>query len=93
VYGQLRTADAVSPISTQAVATSLVTFFVVYLFVFGFGSYYLAKLLRRGPDPVESDLGGGSGTDSDLSKKAKRPLSVPNEGMQGSPGHRPAPAE
>jgi cytochrome d ubiquinol oxidase subunit I len=93
VYGQLRTADAVSPISTQAVATSLVTFFVVYLFVFGFGSYYLAKLLRRGPDPVESDLGGGSGTDSDLSKKAKRPLSVPNEAMQGSPGHRPAPAE
>ena len=88
VYGHLRTADAVSPVSTGAVATSLVTFFVVYLFVFGFGTYYLVKLLRRGPDVVETMPG------ETLGKMPKRPLSMPSEGMEGAPGHRaPQPAE
>ncbi|WP_210493698.1 cytochrome ubiquinol oxidase subunit I [Microvirga antarctica] len=81
VYGHLRTADAVSPISASAVTASLLTFIVVYAFVFGFGSYYLAKLLRKGPDPVE-DLPG-----EDLTKTARRPLSVPSEGIEGGPGH------
>jgi cytochrome d ubiquinol oxidase subunit I len=35
VYGQLRTADAVSPISKGAVTASLATFVVVYAIVFG----------------------------------------------------------
>ncbi|QRM30054.1 cytochrome ubiquinol oxidase subunit I [Microvirga sp. VF16] len=85
VYGHLRTADAVSPISTGAVTTSLLTFIVVYAFVFGFGSYYLAKLLRRGPDPVE-DI-----REDDLGKKPKRPFSVPDEGLEGEPGHKALP--
>jgi cytochrome d ubiquinol oxidase subunit I len=87
VYGHLRTADAVSPVSAEAVAGSLATFVVVYAFVFGFGSYYLAKLLRRGPDPVE-DIRG-----EDLGKKPKRPFSLPDEGLEGRPGHRAQPAE
>lgn len=87
VYGHLRTADAVSPVAAGAVTASLATFVVVYAFVFGFGSYYLAKLLRRGPDPVE-DI-----RDEDLSKKPKRPFSVPDEGLEGRPGHRAQPAE
>ncbi|GEO15587.1 cytochrome ubiquinol oxidase subunit I [Microvirga aerophila] len=87
VYGHLRTADAVSPITAGAVTASLATFVVVYAFVFGFGSYYLAKLLRRGPDPVE-DIRG-----DDLGKKPKRPFSVPDEGLEGRPGHRAQPAE
>ncbi|HZW46488.1 MAG TPA: cytochrome ubiquinol oxidase subunit I [Microvirga sp.] len=87
VYGHLRTADAVSPVAAGAVATSLATFFVVYAFIFGFGSYYLAKLLRRGPDPIEDIRGDDPG------KKPKRPLSVPDEGIEGRPGHRARPAE
>jgi cytochrome d ubiquinol oxidase subunit I len=87
VYGHLRTADAVSPIAAGAVTASLLTFIVVYAFVFGFGSYYLAKLLRRGPDPAE-DIRG-----DDLGKKPKRPFSVPDEGIEGRPGHRAQPAE
>lgn len=86
VYGHLRTADAVSPIAAGAVTASLLTFIVVYAFVFGFGSYYLAKILRRGPDPVE-DIRG-----DDLGKKPKRPFSVPDEGLEGQPGHRAQPA-
>jgi cytochrome bd ubiquinol oxidase subunit I len=87
VYGHLRTADAVSPVSAEAVAGSLATFVVVYAFVFGFGSYYLAKLLRRGPDPIEEIRG------EDLGKKPKRPFSLPDEGLEGRPGHRAQPAE
>jgi cytochrome d ubiquinol oxidase subunit I len=87
VYGQLRTADAVSPVAEGAVTASLLIFVVVYAFVFGFGSYYLAKLLRRGPDPVEDIRGDGIG------KKPKRPLSVPDEGIESGSGYRRQPAE
>ena len=52
VYGQLRTADAVSPVTTGAVTISLATFFVAYLIVFGFGSYYLRSCSGR--DPIRS---------------------------------------
>lgn len=87
VYGLQRTADAVSPVTAEAVTATLLTFIVVYSFVFGFGSYYLAKLLRRGPDPVEEIRG------DDLSKKPKRPFSVPDEGIEGRAGQRPQPAQ
>ena len=52
--GILRTADAASPVSLGAVATSLIAFVVVYTVVFGMGIYYIARLLRRGPvTPVQ----------------------------------------
>jgi cytochrome d ubiquinol oxidase subunit I len=91
VYGHLRTADAVSPITAGAVTASLVTFFVVYAIVFGFGSYYLAKLLRKGPEPIEEALRGGDF--GRLDKRPKRPLSTPDENLDGSPGGRAQPAE
>ncbi|WFT83509.1 MULTISPECIES: cytochrome ubiquinol oxidase subunit I [unclassified Methylobacterium] len=89
VYGQLRTADAVSPVTTGAVTISLMTFLIVYSIVFGCGSYYLAKLLRKGPDPVEEIPGAES-----LAKKPKRPLSLPDERLDGGPRRKaPQPAE
>jgi cytochrome d ubiquinol oxidase subunit I len=87
VYGQLRTADAVSPVATGAVTASVLAFFLVYAFVFGFGSYYLAKLLRKGPEPVEAFR------PDDPTKTVRRPLSVPDENLQGRTGTRPQPAE
>jgi cytochrome d ubiquinol oxidase subunit I len=87
VYGHLRTADAVSPIAAGAVTASLITFVVVYAFVFGFGSYYLAKLLRKGPEPIEEIR------DEDVGKKPKRPFSVPDENLEGDPRSHPQPAE
>jgi cytochrome d ubiquinol oxidase subunit I len=92
VYGLLRTADAVSPVSRGAVAGTLVAFVVVYAFVFGFGSYYLAKLLRKGPEPIEEAM-RGEDFSGRVDKKAKRPLSVPNESLAGRPGRRTQPAE
>ena len=90
VYGLLRTADAVSPVSRGAVATSLAAFVIVYAFVFGFGSYYLAKLLRKGPEPLEEALRGPDFDRPD--KTARRPLSAPDENLHGQP-RRPQPAE
>jgi cytochrome bd ubiquinol oxidase subunit I len=50
VYGVLRTADAITPFLTARMATiSLVVFFAVYLFIFGFGVIYIYRLLRAGP--------------------------------------------
>jgi cytochrome d ubiquinol oxidase subunit I len=91
VYGLLRTADAVSPVARGAVAASLAVFVVVYAFIFGFGSYYLAKLLRKGPEPIEEAARGADFEDRP-DKTARRPLSVPDESLQGRSRGRVQPA-
>ena len=77
VYGQLKTADAHSPLTAQAVTTSLIAFIVAYAIIFGFGSYYLAKLLRKGPEPFEPSVPG-----EDVGRKPKRPLSAVDERLE-----------
>ena len=50
VYGVLRTADAMTPFLTARTAlTSLIVFCAVYSFIFVFGTYYIYRLLRAGP--------------------------------------------
>jgi cytochrome d ubiquinol oxidase subunit I len=50
VYGVLRTADSVTPFLTARSATiSLVVFCLVYSFIFGFGVFYIYRLIRTGP--------------------------------------------
>ncbi len=49
VYGLLRTRDAVTPsLNTADVATSLLVYIVVYIFIFGAGLFFLGRLVRRG---------------------------------------------
>lgn len=57
VYGILRTKEVVSPaILGPQVAWSLLTFVIMYSFVFGAGSYYMVKLVRKGiVSPQEND--------------------------------------
>jgi len=51
VYGVLRTADAMTPFLTaQAATISLVVYCLVYSFIFAFGTYYIYRLLRAGPE-------------------------------------------
>jgi cytochrome d ubiquinol oxidase subunit I len=60
VYGLLKTADAASPVSASPIAISLLAFVVVYGFVFGAGSYYICKLIAKGPgilEPIYGDHG------------------------------------
>jgi len=49
VSGILRTADAASPVSAGAVLTTLILFIVVYTVVFSIGTYYINRLIERGP--------------------------------------------
>jgi cytochrome d ubiquinol oxidase subunit I len=76
VYGALRTADAVSPHPASAVALTLGLFVVAYIFVFGAGTGYVLRLMRKGPQAFA--LGhppeGGPGEQ----KTPMRPLSAAN---------------
>ena len=56
IYGVLRTADSVSPVAAEAVATSLVAFVVVYFALFGAGTFYILRLMGTPPHPSEPGL-------------------------------------
>jgi cytochrome d ubiquinol oxidase subunit I len=53
VYGLMRTADAVAPIGLPGVASSLVAFVMVYFLVFGFGAFFILRLMGKSPIPSE----------------------------------------
>ena len=76
IYGLMRTDEAATVIGAASVITSLVAFGTVYLFVFIAGSYYLLKLLRKGPQPVGDDLRHPE------DKRPARPMSVPEDSVE-----------
>jgi len=49
VYGVMRTGEAASPVAGEPIAVSLAAFLLVYTFVFGAGSYYILRLIGKGP--------------------------------------------
>ncbi len=49
VYGVLRTGESVSPVLPEYIAISLMIFIVAYIFIFGMGTYYILKLIGKGP--------------------------------------------
>ena len=53
VYGVIRTAESMSPLAAQQVATTLIGFIVLYIVVFGAGSFYILRLIAQGPKPYE----------------------------------------
>lgn len=57
VYGLLRTAESASPLAAPAVAASLIAFVIVYFAVFGFGTWYIIKLMGKGVEQHEPDPG------------------------------------
>ncbi|WP_137973215.1 cytochrome ubiquinol oxidase subunit I [Pseudomonas sp. F(2018)] len=77
IYGLMRTSDAVSLHSATQMSISLVTFVVVYFFVFGIGLVYVLRLVRKGPIPHEGreTNDGGAGRP----RTPARPLSAPEE--------------
>lgn len=56
VYNLLRTVDSASPLAAPAVGASLIAFILVYFTVFGFGSWYILKLMARGAQPHEPEI-------------------------------------
>ncbi|MDJ0987047.1 MAG: cytochrome ubiquinol oxidase subunit I [Desulfobacterales bacterium] len=75
VQGLMRTSDATSPVAGTSLAISLIAFVIVYIFVFGAGSYYILKLIGKGPEgkpeaygdhgvekpPIVTDVAGEKG--------------------------------
>ena len=57
VQDLMRTSDATSPVMGTSIAVSLIAFVIVYVFVFGAGSYYILKLIGKGPEDVEAAYG------------------------------------
>jgi cytochrome d ubiquinol oxidase subunit I len=55
VYGQLLTAQSLSPLAAPAVAASLAIFAAVYLIVFGAGAVYLIRMMGQAPTSQETD--------------------------------------
>ena len=78
VYGLLRTRDAVSAHGAGPLALTLGLFIVVYFFVFGIGTAYVLRLVRKGPKPYEGGgiLPGGPGQD----RQQMRPISAADDG-------------
>ena len=77
IYGQLRTADALSPVDGASVALSLGIYVLVYAIVFGFGSAYILRMLGHGPMPhePEPETEGGERTPA-------RPLSAADASLE-----------
>jgi len=74
VYGVLRTAQAVSPVTQQDVSVSLMIFVIVYFLVFCTGIYYILKLLRIGPPYDDAAPRPTPGADANSS--GRRPLAA-----------------
>jgi len=74
VYGVLRTAQAVSPVTQQDVSVSLMIFVIVYCLVFCTGIYYILKLLRIGP--AYDDAGPRNANAADANSSGRRPLAA-----------------
>jgi cytochrome d ubiquinol oxidase subunit I len=82
IYGLMRTAEAVSPLATPAVASSLAAFVVIYFAVFGTGTWYILRLMRAPPHPHEPGLKASD--DAPIRTAGTTP------GPTQNPGHEPA---
>lgn len=60
IFEVMRTVEAISPLNGEPIVISLAAFVLTYGFVFGAGTYYIVKLIRKGPD-TEEDLYGSHG--------------------------------
>lgn len=95
VYDVIRTSESISPVAAQQVATTLIGFIVLYTFVFGAGSFYILKVIGKGPqpfeDPAEDNIYEHSVTqgqahtltgDTNAAEKTKQDLDTPVDDVE-----------
>ena len=71
VYGLLRTADSVTRTVTGAnVVVSLLLYILVYVLVYASGGFYLWRLFKTGPTPLDTPR------DAALNERPSRPMSA-----------------
>ncbi|WP_454625050.1 cytochrome ubiquinol oxidase subunit I [Bradyrhizobium cenepequi] len=77
VYGQLRTADAMTPFLTASAATTtLILFVAVYALIFSFGTYYIYRLLRAGPAGISTTEPGEAAPNRPMSMADRPPVAT-----------------
>jgi len=69
IQGVMRTSEALSPVQSVPIAISLGAFVLTYGVVFGAGSYYIIKLIGKGPDAEADVYGSRRGKRSPLFRK------------------------
>tara|TARA_B100001123_G_scaffold318549_1_gene357041 strand:- start:622 stop:2025 length:1404 start_codon:yes stop_codon:yes gene_type:complete len=52
-YNVIRTAESISPVAADQVAITLLGFVITYIFVFGAGTWYIIRLILKGPNNPE----------------------------------------
>jgi len=57
IQGVMRTSEAASPVPAGSIAFTLAAFVFVYVLVFGAGSYYILRLIGKGPGSTEPPYG------------------------------------
>jgi cytochrome d ubiquinol oxidase subunit I len=53
IYGLVRTSEIVSPLPAERVLFSLTLFVLTYSLLFGVYLYFMRKLIKKGPAPIE----------------------------------------
>ncbi len=61
VYHVMRTAEAVSPVGAKPIILTLGAFILVYALIFGAGTFYILKLIAKGPDMPDDTAFGSHG--------------------------------
>jgi cytochrome d ubiquinol oxidase subunit I len=61
VYNVLRTSETVAPVPASPITVSLLAFIVTYVFIFGAGSYYILRLIGKGPEAANEEAYGTHG--------------------------------
>lgn len=79
-YGVIRTQEAVSPVLGEQVAFSLLAFIITYILIFGAATYYILKLIRKGPATREEPLGAHKGVEQKKVEEAAEDLGEEPEG-------------
>jgi cytochrome d ubiquinol oxidase subunit I len=85
VYNVMRTKDAVSNHSALAVSTTLIVFIVMYFAVFGTGVSYMLKLIAKGPEHHEPEI--GTPDDRGQAQRPARPLSAAPDTIDPAVAH------
>jgi cytochrome d ubiquinol oxidase subunit I len=83
IYGVLRTADAVSPVTKGEVSASLLAFIVIYAIVFTTGALYILRLINTGP------LAGGEEAKPTQARPPGYALGAAPLGPANEPGSAP----
>ncbi len=59
IFNTLLTSESISPVAGIHVGLSLIAFVIIYFFIFGAGSYYIVRLVLKGPvTEAEMPYGG-----------------------------------